>query len=78
MMNSALVRLHWQAGNDDHGSAFNEQWFEEISKGKWSEWVIYFIVIATPIFLLSSPKYANAVLDVWRQPDIYLHDFFFW
>ena len=74
MMNSASVRLQ-QAGNDDNGSAFNEQWFEGISRGKWSELVIHFVV-TTPVFLLSSSKYASADLDVWRQPGIYLHDFF--
>ena len=72
MMNSASVRLQ----EADNGSAFNEQWFEGISKGRWSESVRYFVALATPIFRLSSPKYANAVLDVWRQPGIYLHDFF--
>ena len=77
MMNSPGVWLQ-QAGNDDNWSGLNKQleWSEGFPKGKYrSESMIHFVV-ATSICLLSSPKYARAVLDVWRQPGIYRYNFF--
>ena len=75
IMNSAAVRLQ-QADKVrlSTSSSLNDLRKSHYLKRKRRESVIHFVV-AISIFLLSSPKYASTVLDVWRQPGIY---HFFW